>query len=115
MHSEWFHVPEIAADTISQATGRIFAVGTTSVRTLESAAAGIRRLRSGAGVTRLYIQPGYKFRCVDALVTNFHVPRSSLMILVSALAGRDLIMQAYHEALANEYRFLSLGDAMLIL
>jgi len=115
MHSEWYDISPEAAAAINGAAGRIIAVGTTCVRTLESAAIADRQVRSGSGSTRLYITPGYRFKCVDALLTNFHYPRSSLLILVSAFAGWEPIIRAYHEALANGYRFLSLGDAMLLI
>ena len=115
MHSEWYHVPHETAEAVRRATGRIVAVGTTSVRTLESAAEAPRQLRPGADSTRLYVRPGYQFQCVDGLLTNFHVPRSSLVILVSAFATRERILTAYNEALSRGYRFLSLGDAMLII
>jgi S-adenosylmethionine:tRNA ribosyltransferase-isomerase len=115
MHEEWFEVPDATAAAIARAPGRVVALGTTTVRALESAAEGWRRVRAGVGRTRLYITPGYEFRVVDALVTNFHMPRSSLLILVAAFAGLDRVKAAYYEALAAGYRFLSFGDAMLIL
>ncbi|HET6382148.1 MAG TPA: tRNA preQ1(34) S-adenosylmethionine ribosyltransferase-isomerase QueA [Armatimonadota bacterium] len=115
MHSEWYEVSEKAAEAIAATPGRIIAVGTTSVRTLEAAAIGRHRAHPGTASTRLYIRPGYEFRCVDALLTNFHYPRSSLLILVSAFAGRESIANAYQQALERGYRFLSLGDAMLVL
>jgi len=117
MHSEWC---EIASQTVFdlQATrasgGRIVAVGTTSVRTLESASSS-GTLASWAGATRLFIRPPYKFRSVDCLLTNFHLPKSTLLVLVSTFAGYDLVRHAYHEAIASGYRFYSYGDAMLIL
>jgi len=114
MHAERVTVSEEAAETVNRAKGRIFAVGTTSARTLESAAIGPRRIAPTAGETSLYITPGYRFQVVDALVTNFHMPRSTLLLLVSALAGTELIRRAYQTALDEEYRFLSFGDAMLI-
>ena len=115
MHPEYVTVSAQAAETVNQARGRVIAVGTTSARTLESAAVGDHRIAPTAGETCLYITPGYPFQVVDALVTNFHMPRSTLLVLVSALAGRDTIRRAYAEALEAEYRFLSFGDAMLIL
>ena len=115
MHAERVTVSPDAAETINSAQGRIVAVGTTSARTLESAAVGPRRVRALDGETSLYVTPGYGFQVVNALVTNFHMPRSTLLLLVSALAGTDLIRRAYREALDAEYRFLSFGDAMLIL
>ena len=114
MHAERYTVSEEAAEIINSAAGRIFAVGTTSARTLESAAIGPRRVAAGEGETSLYVTPGYEFQAVDALVTNFHMPRSTLLLLVSALAGTEFIRQAYRAALEGEYRFLSFGDAMLI-
>jgi S-adenosylmethionine:tRNA ribosyltransferase-isomerase len=120
IHTEWCHVPPEAAQAINQAHrlgGRVIAVGTTSVRTLESAA----RLASGTdlvgeylGNTDLFILPGYQFRAVDALITNFHLPRSTLIMLVSAFAGRERILDAYRYAIQENYRFYSFGDAMLI-
>jgi len=114
MHHEHITVTPQAADIVNTARGRIVAVGTTSARTLESAAVGPRRIRAMDGDTNLFILPGYPFKIVDALVTNFHMPRSTLLLLISALAGQDAVKHAYAEALAQEYRFLSFGDAMLI-
>jgi S-adenosylmethionine:tRNA ribosyltransferase-isomerase len=117
MHSEWGELrAEVAADlnACRQQGGRIIAVGTTSVRVLETAAqAGT--LCAWSGHTDLFIRPGYRFRAVDALLTNFHLPRTTLLLLVSAFGGEDLIRQAYAEAIREEYRFYSYGDAMLIL
>lgn len=115
MHSEQYSISPETADIVNSARGRIIAVGTTSSRTLEAAAVAPKRVEAGEGETSLYITPGYQFKAVDALVTNFHMPRSTLLVLVSALAGRERIVEAYDEALANDYRFLSFGDAMLIL
>ena len=115
MHAERVTVSPEAADIINSAKGRIVAVGTTSARTLESAAVGPRRIAPMNGETSLYVTPGYTFQRVDALVTNFHMPRSTLLLLVSALAGTAAIRRAYAEALAQNYRFLSFGDAMLII
>jgi len=115
MHAERVTVSAPSAETINGARGRIIAVGTTSARTLESAALGPRRVGPMDGETSLYVTPGYRFQVVDALVTNFHMPRSTLLLLVSALAGTDAIRRAYQEALDGGYRFLSFGDAMLIL
>ena len=117
MHVEYYQVTREAADTINrcrQAGGRIIAVGTTSCRTLESAADDQGVLHAGSGNTGIFIYPGYKFKMVDALITNFHLPKSTLMMLVSALAGRDHIMAAYREAVRERYRFFSFGDAMFI-
>jgi S-adenosylmethionine:tRNA ribosyltransferase-isomerase len=111
MHYEEYEISKNSLDLINSTRssgGRIIAVGTTSARLLESAR------EAGKGATNLFIYPGYKFKVVDALITNFHLPRSTLMILVSAFAGRDLIMKAYEEAVKEKYRFFSFGDAMLI-
>jgi S-adenosylmethionine:tRNA ribosyltransferase-isomerase len=94
---------------------RVIAVGTTSVRVLETAAQADGTVAPWEGPTDLYIYPGYRFRVIDALITNFHLPRSSLLMLVSALASRDAILNAYRTAVAERYRFYSLGDSMLIL
>lgn len=112
----WIVPPETAArvEAARAAGGRVVAVGTTSVRALESAADAGGRLRAGAGETTLFIRPGYRFRCVDAVLTNFHLPRSPLLLLVSALAGWDRVRAAYAEAVARRYRFYSYGDAMLL-
>ncbi len=118
MHSEHFEIPEATAAAIRAARargGHVVAVGTTSLRTLESAATGVGgEVRSGPGDTALFITPGYRFQVVDTLVTNFHLPRSTLLMLVSAFAGIDLIRTAYAHAIANRYRFFSYGDAMLL-
>ena len=114
MHAERVSVSAEAAEAVNAARGRVIAVGTTSARTLESTAVGTRRIQAMDGETSLYVTPGYRFQIVDALVTNFHVPRSTLLLLVSALAGTELIRRAYQEALAGGYRFLSFGDAMFI-
>lgn len=116
MHEEEYTIPAGTADAINsaRAEGRpIVAVGTTSVRTLESAYKD-GAVRSGPGATRIFMYPGYTFRVVDALFTNFHTPESTLLMLVSAFAGRDLILKAYAEAVREKYRFFSYGDAMLI-
>ena len=119
MHSEWCEVPQGAAEAIERTRrrgGRIVAVGTTTVRTLESVAAAHEgRVAPWSGETRLFIRPPYAFRVVDALVTNFHLPKSSLLVMLSALAGRERILQAYANAVAAGYRFFSYGDAMLVL
>lgn len=114
MHVERVTVSPEAAEIVNRASGRILAVGTTSARTLESAAVGPRRIQPLDGETSLYVTPGYRFQVVNALVTNFHMPRSTLLLLVSALAGTEAIRRAYREALETDYRFLSFGDAMLI-
>ena len=96
------------------AVRRIVAVGTTSLRALESAALGADQVRAGAGETALFIRPGFRFRVVDRLITNFHLPRSTLLMLVSAFAGPDRIRSAYEHAITARYRFFSYGDAMLL-
>ena len=106
-----------AADKINAAKAegrRVIAVGTTSVRTLESATDGDGILRAGGGETHIFIYPPYKFKCVDALITNFHLPESTLIMLVAALVGREKILELYKTAVSERYRFFSFGDAMLI-
>jgi S-adenosylmethionine:tRNA ribosyltransferase-isomerase len=118
MHAEWCQLPESAVrgiETARAAHGRIVAVGTTSFRTLESAGALHQPLRPWRGETRLFVRPPYSPRLVDVLITNFHLPKSTLLMLVSAFAGVDLIRRAYQEAINEKYRFYSYGDAMLIL
>ncbi len=118
MHEEYIEVTEQAAARINAArarSGRIVAVGTTSCRTLESAADETGLVRPTAGMTGIYITPGYRFRAVDALITNFHLPESTLLMLVSALMGREEALRAYQHAIDERYRFFSFGDAMLIL
>ncbi len=118
MHSETFQVTEEEAARVNSARqdgNRIIAVGTTATRTLETMTGPDGILKSGRGSTDLFIYPGYSFNAVDRLITNFHLPKSSLLLLVSAFAGKELIMQAYHEAVKKKYRFFSYGDAMLIL
>jgi len=119
IHTEYCHLSAGAAERINRAVAegrRVVAVGTTSVRVLETAARGVTRgVAPWDGPTDLFITPGYRYRVVDALVTNFHLPRSSLLMLVSAFAGRDLILHAYDVAIREGYRFYSLGDSMLIL
>jgi S-adenosylmethionine:tRNA ribosyltransferase-isomerase len=117
LHAERYEVSEAAADALNRARaeGRsIVAVGTTVARTLESSIRDDGKFRSGTGSTDLFIRPGFRFRAVDALITNFHLPRSSLLMLVSALAGRERILSAYAEAVQRGYRFFSYGDATLI-
>ena len=117
MHAEWGMLPAATAERIAatrHAGGRIVAVGTTSLRLLESAAAGNGEVRPFAGETRLFILPGYRFRAIDLLLTNFHLPRSTLLMLVAALAGLERIKAAYAHAVAAGYRFFSYGDACLI-
>lgn len=121
IHSEWCEITPAAADQINAAArrgGRIIAVGTTSVRTLESAAGGAsgdERVLPISGPTRLFIYPGYQFKVIDGMVTNFHLPKSTLLMLVSAFAGRDRILAAYAQAMQWGFRFYSFGDAMVIL
>ena len=116
LHSEWFRITPASCERILQTRqqgGRIVAVGTTAVRALESAVQG-GELKPFEGETSLFIRPGYRFRVVDSLITNFHLPESSLLMLVCALAGRDRMLAAYRHAVAQRYRFFSYGDAMLI-
>lgn len=117
MHSEFCIVPEETAETVNavkRAGGRVIAVGTTSCRTLESFTAEDGTLQATSGWTNIFIYPGYKFKCIDALITNFHLPESTLIMLVSALAGRENILNAYNTAVKERYRFFSFGDAMMI-
>ena len=116
--AEHFEITDAAAEEVNATRGRggrVVAVGTTTVRALETAAGEGGRVLPGRGETRLTITPGYRFRAVDALLTNFHLPRSSLLVLVSAFAGRELVLAAYRHAVARRYRFYSYGDCMLIL
>lgn len=118
MHQEYYEVTKETADIINAAKERgnkVVAVGTTSVRTLETAAGADGKVKPGSGWTDIFIYPGYKFKCVNALITNFHLPKSTLMMLVAAFAGKDKIMKAYEEAVKEKYRFFSFGDAMLII
>ena len=117
MHSEFCIVPEETAETVNtvkRAGGRVIAVGTTSCRTLESFTTEDGALQATSGWTNIFIYPGYKFKCIDALITNFHLPESTLIMLVSALAGRENILNAYNTAVKERYRFFSFGDAMMI-
>jgi S-adenosylmethionine:tRNA ribosyltransferase-isomerase len=118
MHGEWFQIPEATARQIyetQQRGGRVFAVGTTVVRSLESAATVDGKVQATGGKTELFIYPGYQWRVVQGMITNFHLPRSSLLMLVSAMVGRRRLLDLYQEAIAEQYRFYSFGDAMLIL
>ena len=118
MHSEFCVIPQETADIVNQtkaAGGRVICVGTTSCRTLESWAGEDGTLAASSGWTSIYIYPGYRFKVLDGLVTNFHLPESTLIMLVSALAGREHVLAAYQEAVKEKYRFFSFGDAMMIL
>lgn len=118
MHSEFYQVtPEMAAgiNRVRERGGRVIAVGTTSIRTLETVATPEGEVRAGEGWTDIFIYPGYRYKVVDGLITNFHLPKSTLLMLVSALAGREQIFHAYETAVRERYRFFSFGDAMLIL
>lgn len=118
MHSEFYRIDQEQADKINRAKAdghRVIAVGTTSTRTLESVADEAGYVRAANGWTQIFIYPGYHFRCIDALITNFHLPESTLIMLVSALAGREHVLEAYAQAVQERYRFFSFGDAMLII
>lgn len=117
MHSEWYEVPPVAAREINAARaagGAVWAVGTTTVRTLETVADPAGVVHPGSGWTDIFIRPPYRFRVVDRLITNFHLPRSTLIMLVAALAGRETVLRAYAEAVEKGYRFYSYGDAMAV-
>jgi S-adenosylmethionine:tRNA ribosyltransferase-isomerase len=118
MHAEWYHAPQATADAIEDARkrgGRVLAVGTTTLRALESAApSSSQPIQAGTSETKLFIVPGYRFKVVDRLLTNFHLPKSTLLMLVSAFGGFENIRRAYAHAIAERYRFYSYGDAMLI-
>ena len=118
MHSEYYELSQECADEINAvkvAGGRVIAVGTTSTRTLETIADNTGLVAASSGWTDIFIYPGYNFKLIDGLVTNFHLPKSTLLMLVSALVGRDNILRAYQEAISEQYRFFSFGDAMLII
>ena len=117
MHSEFYQISAEAAEKINRAKDngkRVICVGTTSCRTVESAADENGRLKETSGWTEIFIYPGYQFKILDCLITNFHLPESTLVMLVSALAGRERVLGAYEEAIQERYRFFSFGDAMLI-
>lgn len=117
MHKEYYSISQETADLImaTKAAGkRVIAVGTTSIRTLESAAESVGKISGKSGWTDIFIYPGYKFKLVDGIVTNFHLPKSTLIMLISAFAGREFVLQAYAKAVEERYRFFSFGDAMLI-
>ncbi len=118
MHGERYNLSDDAADVINRSRssgGKIVAVGTTSARVIETCASGEGMVRPSSGISNLFIYPGYRFKMVDAMVTNFHLPQSTLLMMVSALAGKDLIDKAYRKAIREKYRFFSYGDATLIL
>jgi S-adenosylmethionine:tRNA ribosyltransferase-isomerase len=118
MEAEWIEISEETAKEIEETKargGKVIAVGTTTTRALESFHNGKGGVRPGKGVTSLFIYPPYRFHVMDGLVTNFHLPKSTLIMLVSAFAEKGLLMKAYHEAIVRKYRFYSYGDAMLIL
>ena len=115
MHGEVCEVPPETAEAVARCRGRIVAVGTTSVRTLETFAEGPRRLATGRRTSRLFVRPGYEWRIVDGMFTNFHLPKTTMMMMLSALAGRERLLVAYDEAVREEYRFLSFGDSMLVI
>jgi S-adenosylmethionine:tRNA ribosyltransferase-isomerase len=118
MESEWTEISQSTSREIEQTKqrgGRVIAIGTTTTRALESFSSSGGQVKPGVDYSSLFIHPPYSFRVVDGLVTNFHLPKSTLMMLVSAFAGRDLLMKAYQEAVKQKYRFYSYGDAMLIL
>lgn len=118
MHSEYYHVDEETAQKINEVRengGRVWAVGTTTVRTLETVVNKNGKVKPGNGWTDIFIYPGFKFKAVDAMITNFHLPESTLLMLVCAFAGKDLIFKAYKEAIREKYRFFSFGDAMAII
>lgn len=117
MHSEFYMIDKEAAEIINETKkngGRVISVGTTSTRTLESVADTQGFVREASGWTQIFIYPGYTFKCVDALITNFHLPESTLLMLVSALSSREMILNAYETAVKEKYRFFSFGDAMFI-
>ena len=115
MHGEVCEVPPETAEAVARCQGRIVAVGTTSVRTLETFAEAPRRLATGRRTSRLFIRPGYEWQVVDGMFTNFHLPRTTMLMMLSALVGRRRLFEAYEEAVREEYRFLSFGDSMLVL
>ena len=117
MHEEFYTIPQKTVDLIrrtKESGGRVIAVGTTSIRALESAAES-GKLQAKTGATKIFIYPGYQFKVIDGIITNFHLPKSTLIMLISAFAGRDFILRAYNEAVKERYRFFSFGDAMIIM
>lgn len=118
MHTEWYHIEQSVADELNKAKKegrRIISVGTTSTRTLEAVYTKFNEFRGDTDETDIFIYPGYKFKAIDALITNFHLPKSTLLMLISALAGKEFIMEAYKHAVEEKYRFFSFGDSMMIL
>ena len=115
MHGELCEISPSSADLINHASGRVIAVGTTSVRTLESLAIGPKMVQAGSRQTKLFIRPGYEFRIVDGMFTNFHLPRTTMLVMLSAMVGRNSLLDAYRHAVKKRYRFLSFGDSMLVL
>jgi S-adenosylmethionine:tRNA ribosyltransferase-isomerase len=115
MHGERCSVPPATVQAIAEAKGRVIAVGTTTVRTLESMATGKRQVDCGEMTTTIFIRPGYEFQIVDGMFTNFHMPRTTMLMMLSAMAGRENVLRAYAAAIVEDYRFLSFGDSMLIL
>jgi S-adenosylmethionine:tRNA ribosyltransferase-isomerase len=114
MHGERFVIPKETVDAVRITQGRVIAVGTTSVRALESSSIAPRMLRAGEGCSSLFIKPGYEFKTADAMITNFHMPRTTMLFMVAALCGKEQLMNAYKTALEERYRFLSFGDTMLV-
>ena len=117
MHSEFYQMDQYTADILNEAkknNNRIISVGTTTTRTLETIMNLYNEFRECSGWTDIFIYPGYKFKAIDSLITNFHLPKSTLIMLVSALAGKENVLNAYSEAVKNEYRFFSFGDSMFI-
>ena len=117
MHSEYYSVSKDTAEALNKAKiehRRIIAVGTTTTRTLETLMLNSDEFKACSGTTNIFIYPGFKFKAIDALITNFHLPKSTLLMLISALAGKDHVLKAYKEAVKKEYRFCSFGDAMFI-
>ena len=114
MHGEWCELSSVAAEQINGAAGRIIAVGTTSVRTLETFAVAPKKVTSGVRETRLFIRPGFRLNIVDGMFTNFHLPRTTMLLMISAMVGREAVLASYAEAVSMRYRFLSFGDSMLI-
>ena len=115
IHGETCRVPQETADAVRACQGRVIAVGTTSTRTLESMATGLRQVRAGSISTKLFVTPGYQFQIIDGMLTNFHLPRTTMLFMLAALVGKDNLLKAYKEAIEHNYRFLSFGDSMLVI